>query len=310
MPAGVSVQGIRKSYGRRLAVDDVSFVVGPGEIVGFVGPNGAGKSTTLRILTGLLRPDAGHVSLDDVALSDHPREFRARIGALIEAPAMYPMLTAADHLNYLARLRGRAGGPLVRETLRAVNLDPDSRKRVRHFSLGMKQRLGIAMAIFANPSLLVLDEPMNGLDPAGMAELRAFIRALPGRLGASVLVSSHLLAEIEQTCDRVLFLRDGRIIGDAALGANAPAAGVVTLHVRTGDDARAVRIFQQQPFIGEARTEASGGLVCRVAFDDVGLIAPLLVEHGLTLLEMTPHARDLEQEYLAHYANPQGRMLS
>jgi ABC-type multidrug transport system, ATPase component len=185
--AGLHVERISKSYGRQLAVDGVSFGIAPGEIVGFVGPNGAGKSTTLRILTGLLTPDSGSVFLDGIDQRKNPTDFRARIGVLIEAPAIYPMLRAYDHLAYLARMRRAFAPARIEKTLRDVGLDPSSKKRVGTFSLGMKQRLGIAMAIFAAPSLLVLDEPMNGLDPSGIAELRDFLRGLPERHGAKSL---------------------------------------------------------------------------------------------------------------------------
>ena len=196
----VQVEGISKSYGRQLAVDGVSFSIAPGEIVGFVGPNGAGKSTTLRVLTGLITPDSGSVSLDGIDQRTDLTGFRARLGALIESPAIYPMLSAFEHLAYVARIRRSFDRTRIENTLRDVGLDPASPKRVGKFSLGMKQRLGIAMAIFGGPSLLVLDEPMNGLDPSGIAELRDFLCKLPQRNGASVLMSSHLLSEIEQIC--------------------------------------------------------------------------------------------------------------
>lgn len=296
---GLSVDRIRKSYGPQLAVADVSFAVAPGEIVGFVGPNGAGKSTTLRILTGLLPPDAGTVTLDGLDSARQPTAFRARFGALIEAPAMLPMLTALAHLEYVARLRGGPGRYQLRDTLKAVGLDPDSRKPVRQFSLGMKQRLGIAMAIFGEPSLLILDEPMNGLDPTGMAELREFMRGLPARMGSSVLVSSHLLSEIEQTCDRVLFIRDGHIVGDTRLGGGDGSPQVIRL--KTGNDALALSLLQLAPFVLEAAAETAGGIRCRMILNDVQHIAPLLVQHGIALLELAPAGRQLEDIYRSHF---------
>jgi len=306
--SGLRVDGITKRYGAEQAVDDVSFTVAPGEIVGLVGPNGAGKSTTLRILTGLVRADAGTVTLDGFSQRTHPRQYRARFGALIEAPAIYPMLTARAHLEYVARLRGTGGADDVGETLRAVGLDPHSLKPARQFSLGMKQRIGIAMAIFGRPSLLILDEPMNGLDPTGIAELRSFIRELPQRYGASVLVSSHLLSELQQTCDRVIFLRQGRLIGEQALSAGADGA-LQLMHVRTADDDRALPLLQQQAFVLEAYASVAGGIHCRVATSDVGLLAPLLVQHGIALLELSPRTPQLEDEYVSVYGDKSARML-
>ena len=306
--SGLRVDGITKRYGDEQAVGGVSFNVAPGEIVGLVGPNGAGKSTTLRIVTGLVRADTGTVTLDDFSQHTHPREYRTRFGALIEAPALYPMLSARAHLEYVARMRGGADTDETRETLRAVGLDSDSTKPARQFSLGMKQRLGLAMAIFGRPSLLILDELMNALDPTGIAELRSFIRSLPQSRGASVLVSSHLLSELQQTCDRVIFLRQGRLVGEHTLSTAADGA-LQLMHVRTADDNRALPLLQQQAFVLEASADVAGRILCRVATDEVGLLAPLLVQHGVTLLELTPRAPQLEDEYASVYGDQSQRML-
>jgi len=296
----VQVERISKSYGRQLAVDGVTFSIAPGEIVGFVGPNGAGKSTTLRVLTGLITPDSGSVSLDGIDQRTDPTGFRARLGALIEAPAIYPMLSAFEHLAYVARVRRSFDRTRIENTLRDVGLDPASQKRVSKFSLGMKQRLGIAMAIFGGPSLLVLDEPMNGLDPSGIAELRDFLRKLPERNGASVLMSSHLLSEIEQICHRVLFIRDGRLVGETKLSADSSDV-LQTLWLRTGDDGRTVAVLRRASFVADAESGV-GGVTCRVAAADVSGVAPLLVAEGIEILELTPHGRRLEETYLARYA--------
>jgi lantibiotic transport system ATP-binding protein len=296
----VRVEGVSKRYGRQLAVDGVSFAIEPGEIVGFVGPNGAGKSTTLRVLTGLIRPDSGSVSLDGIDQRTDPAGFRARLGALIEAPAIYPMLPAFEHLAYVARIRRSFDRIHIENALRDVGLDPASRKRAGKFSLGMKQRLGIAMAIFGRPSLLVLDEPMNGLDPSGIAELRDFLRKLPERNGTSVLMSSHLLSEIEQICHRVLFIRDGRLVGETTLSADSSDL-LQTLWLRTGDDGRAVAVLRGAPFVADVERDVVG-ITCRIAAADAGRIAPLLVGDGIELLELTPRGRRLEETYLARYA--------
>jgi ABC-type multidrug transport system ATPase subunit len=303
----VQVARICKRYGQQLAVDGVSFSIAPGEIVGFVGPNGAGKSTTLRILTGLITADSGSVSLDGIDQRTDPTGFRARLGVLIEAPAIYPMLNAYEHLAYVARLRRAFDRTRIETALRDVGLDPRSAKHVGKFSLGMKQRLGIAMAIFAGPSLLVLDEPMNGLDPSGIAELRDFLRTLPERHGTSVLMSSHLLSEIEQTCHRVLFIREGRLVGETTLSADSNDA-FQTLWLRTGDDRRAVAVLQAAPFILEAENDVVG-VSCRVAAADVARIAPLLVREAIEILELTPRGRRLEETYLARYAAEPAKTL-
>ncbi len=290
---------VSKSFGRQEALSAVSFEVGRGEIVGFVGPNGAGKSTAMRILVGLLRPDRGAVRLAGLDQRAHPRRVRAQIGALIESPASYPGLTASDHLAYVGRLRGlRAVDPA--QALRSVGLDPTSRKPVRQFSLGMKQRLGLAMATLGAPSLLVLDEPMNGLDPLGMADLRDYLRRLPSRTGAGVLVSSHLLAEIEQVCDRVLLIRDGRLLAGTDMRGNAAERRTVLL--RTSDDARAEEVLRKAA-VAESLELGPGGILCRLHAGAVGRLATVLVGEGLEVHELTPRGLTLEDIYVATYGD-------
>jgi lantibiotic transport system ATP-binding protein len=303
---GLRIEGISKRFGDQLAVDDLSFSVAPGEIVGFVGPNGAGKSTTIRIVTGLIEPGSGRVLLDGVDQRSDPIAYRTRIGALIEAPPIYPMLTAFDHLAYVARLRGACDRARIERALGEVGLAPESRKRVGKFSLGMKQRLGIAMALFTQPSLLVLDEPMNGLDPSGIAELRSFLRELPGRTGASILMSSHLLGEIEQTCHRVVFIRRGKMLAETDLAGDRPD-GLVRHWLRTGDDSRAAAALQASPFVAEISQETVG-VTCRVAANQIAALAPLLVAAKVDLFEMTSRRGRLEDTYLARYGDDETRL--
>jgi ABC-2 type transport system ATP-binding protein len=295
----LEVSHVSKYFGRRAALSGVSLSVGAGEVVGLVGPNGAGKSTAFRIVCGLLRPDAGTVTLAGHDVRRHPRAFQSRIGVLIEAPGYYPGLSASSHLAYLARVRGCFSRELVSRTLEEVGLAADSRKPVGKFSLGMKQRLGIAMAILHSPRLLVLDEPMNGLDPVGMASLRGFLRRLGPERGASVLVSSHLLHEVEQICDRVLFIRDGRLLDEATLTRDG-LAEIETVVLRTGDDGLACRLLRGQPFVREA-VELPVGLECRMAAGDVPRLVELLVGAQVAVHQVTPRRRSLEERYLSHY---------
>jgi ABC-2 type transport system ATP-binding protein len=291
--------GLVKAFGGRPALHDISFSIAPGEIVGFVGPNGAGKSTTLRIACGLLRPDAGSVRLDGFCVRQSPRDYLGRLGALIESPGYWPALSARHHLAYLAWARGGTAVDRIEEALTEVGLDPTSRKPVGQFSLGMKQRLGIAMALLHRPRLLVLDEPMNGLDPAGMAMLREFLRGLGGERGVGVLVSSHLLHEVEQICDRVLFIREGRLLPEAPFG-HARVGGVEAVFVRTDDDARAAQVLGGEDFVREV-AEGTDGLTCRVAAADVPRVAEALHRSGLALHELTPRRASLEDLYIERF---------
>lgn len=295
----LEISHVSKSFGRRPALSDVSLSVAAGEVVGLVGPNGAGKSTAFRIICGLLEPDAGTVTLAGHDVRKDARAFRALLGVLIEGPGCYPGVSAFDHLAYLARVRGSFSRERISRTLEEVGLAPDSRKPVGKFSLGMKQRLGIAMAILHGPRLLVLDEPMNGLDPVGMASLREFLRRLGPERGVSVLVSSHLLHEVEQVCDRVLFIRDGRLLDQATLTRDGPAQ-IEAVVLRTGDDGLACRLLQGRPFVREL-VELPVGLECRLAARDVPRLVELLVGAQVAVHQVTPRRRSLEDLYLAHY---------
>jgi ABC-2 type transport system ATP-binding protein len=300
----LEAHGLAKAFGGRRVLHDVSLAIGAGEIVGFVGPNGAGKSTTLRIVCGLLRPDAGSVRLDGFCVRRSPCEYLGRLGALIESPGYWPGLRAVHHLAYLARVQGGVADGRIEESLAEVGLDPASTKPVGQFSLGMKQRLGIAMALVHRPRLLVLDEPMNGLDPAGMAMLRDFLRGLGERQGVSVLISSHLLHEVEQVCDRVVFIREGRLLPEASFDRSRTAC-IEAIFLRTSDDTRAAEVLSGLGFVGEV-TEDAGGLQCRVTAADVPRLAEALVRAGLGLHELLPRRASLEDVYIEHYGRGAG----
>ena len=215
----VTVEGLSKRYGAVTAVDGVSFEVPPGRVTAFLGPNGAGKTTTLRMVLGLARPSAGRALLDGVPYQRLQRPRRV-VGAVLENTAAHPGRRGRDHLRVLARATG-AGEARVDEVLERVGLSAaDSRRRVGGYSLGMRQRLGIAGALLGDPQVLVLDEPANGLDPGGMAWLRGLLRGLAGQ-GRTVLVSSHVLSEVAQTADDVVVLHRGVLRYSGPLGALA-----------------------------------------------------------------------------------------
>ena len=211
----VSTAGLTKSFGKRTVVDDVALAIPSGSVCGFVGPNGAGKTTTIRILLGLVRPTSGNGIILGGSL-DEPASYLHRVGALIESPAFYPQLSGRDNLRALARL-GRLPLTAVDPVLERSGLLGRAGDKYRSYSLGMKQRLGIAAAMLAGPDLLILDEPTNGLDPAGIVEMRGLIRSF-AEDGITVLVSSHLISEIEQICDYVMMIRAGRLVHQGSVG--------------------------------------------------------------------------------------------
>jgi ABC-2 type transport system ATP-binding protein len=278
--------GLTKRYGELFAVRDLDLTVRAGEVYGFLGPNGAGKTTTLRMLLGLVRPTAG-----TVLLNGRPPGSQPSVGALIEGPAFYPYLSGRDNLRVLARHAGVAGRR-VDVVLDLVDLTGRAGDRYAKYSLGMKQRLGVAAALLKDPRLLILDEPTNGLDPAGMADMRTMIRRL-GVAGCTVLVSSHLLGEVQQICDRVGVIFRGRLVRE---GTVAELRGSADLRVVAAPLDRAAA--QARELLGsDAVTLADGGLNLAVGADRAGEINKSLVMAGVTVSELRTVERDLEQAF-------------
>jgi ABC-2 type transport system ATP-binding protein len=215
-PAGaeivLSAEHLTKRFGRREAVSDVSFDVRAGEVFGFLGPNGAGKTTTIRMLVGLARPDRGRVRIRGLDLAHEFRRAMEHVGCIVEAPDLYRYLTGRENLVHFARMLPEGAAERIEDLARLVALSERLDDRVATYSLGMRQRLGIAQALLGNPDILILDEPANGLDPAGIREIRQLVRHLAEERGIAVFVSSHLLSEVEQTCDRVAIIHRGRTL--------------------------------------------------------------------------------------------------
>jgi ABC-2 type transport system ATP-binding protein len=227
--AAITVQGLTKRFGDVLAVDQLDFAIDEGTVAGFLGPNGAGKTTTLRMLLGLVAPDAGTATIGGRPYRELPDPVR-RVGAVLEAGGFHPGRSARDHLRVMATAAGLAPGR-VEEVLEQTGLAGAARRRVGGFSLGMRQRLGLAAALLGDPEVLVLDEPANGLDPEGVHWLRGLVRGLADQ-GRTVLVSSHLLAEVAQTVDQVVIIDKGRLVAQSTLAALTAGADR-TVRVRT-----------------------------------------------------------------------------
>jgi ABC-2 type transport system ATP-binding protein len=272
-------------------VDRVDLTVHRGEVYGFLGPNGAGKTTTLRMLLGLIRPTAGTAAV----LGHPPGDPRglARIGAMVETPAFYPFLSGRNNLRVLARY-ARVPERRVERALSTVDLTGRADDRFATYSLGMKQRLGVAAALLKEPELLILDEPTNGLDPAGMADMRALIRQL-GTGSRSVLLSSHLLTEVQQVCDRVGVISRGRLIADSTVN-DLRGATSLRLTARPVDDA--ARIAGE--LLGPQRVQRDGDqLHCAAGPEDAARINQALVLAGVQVSELRCVDRSLEEVFLA-----------
>ncbi len=285
----VTTDALTKRYGDRVAVDKVGMTVLRGEVYGFLGPNGAGKTTTLRMLLGLVRPTAGTASiLGRPAGTPHSA---TRVGALIEGPGFFPYLSGRDNLRTLARRRGYSTAEVER-VLERVDLAGRGDDRYKGYSLGMKQRLGVAAALMGDPELIVLDEPTNGLDPAGMADMRALVVDL-ARGGQTVLLSSHLLAEVQEICDRVGVIDDGRLLRESTV---ADLRGGVTLRVRATPEPAAIAVAMRLAGDdGVRRTPA--GLALSLPADAAPHLTRELVAAGVDVHEITAAERSLEEVF-------------
>ncbi|MEH7450889.1 ABC transporter ATP-binding protein [Gottfriedia acidiceleris] len=208
----LKLNGVTKSIKGKVLVDQVSFEVYEGEVFGFLGPNGAGKTTTIRMLVGLIKPTKGTIEIAGYPVKTHFKEAMRQIGCIVENPELYGYLTGWENLNQFARMLGIKDDKKISEVVNLVKLTDRIHEKVKTYSLGMKQRLGIAQALLGNPKLLILDEPTNGLDPAGIRELREFIHMLVREQNISVFISSHLLSEIEMICDRVGIINKGKMV--------------------------------------------------------------------------------------------------
>jgi ABC-2 type transport system ATP-binding protein len=290
MARPVESVGLTKCYGGRTAVDAIGLSVRPGEVYGFLGPNGAGKTTTLRMLLGLVRPTAGTVRL--FGRPPGAPGFLDRVGALIEGPAFYPYLSGRDNLRVFARYAAVPAGR-VETTLELVDLADRGGDRYATYSLGMKQRLGVAAALLKDPRLLILDEPTNGLDPAGMADMRTLIRRTATG-GCTVLLSSHLLGEVQQVCDRVAVVSAGRLVAESTV---SELRGGRRLRVVADPlDTAAARV---RALLGPDRVRvADGALDLDATADQAAWVNAELVDAGVAVRELRMRERDLEEIFL------------
>jgi ABC-2 type transport system ATP-binding protein len=271
---------LTKVSGDRVAVDKVTMTVQRGEVYGFLGPNGAGKTTTLRMLLGLVRPTSGSAYAT------------SSVGALIEGPGFFPYLSGRANLRVLARHRGLPDVEVER-VLERVDLADRGDDRFKGYSLGMKQRLGVAAALMGDPELIVLDEPTNGLDPAGMADMRALVVDL-ARGGQTVLLSSHLLAEVQEICHRVGVISGGRLLRESTV---AELRGGVSLRVRATPEPEALAVAMRLAGDDGVRRDADGGLLLTLTADRAPDVTRALVGAGLDVHEITAAERSLEEVF-------------
>ena len=291
----IETHDLCKQYGNTLRVAHLDLSVPEGSVYGFLGPNGAGKSTTLKMLLGLVRPTAGDIRVLGKRMDSANRlTILRQVGSLIESPSYYGHLTGEENLRIVQTLRG-APEKNIREVLQIVRLDGQRGKKVAHYSLGMKQRLGLAAALLGYPKLLILDEPTNGLDPAGIQEMRELICDLPERFGMTVVVSSHLLSEIDQMADHVAIIREGELVFQDTLEA-LHGRSRHHLALRTTNNAVARAILQEKSVPCQ---EEEGYLILPILSDELaGQFTRLLGARNLGVIRLEERQKSLEDIFL------------
>jgi lantibiotic transport system ATP-binding protein len=287
--------GLTRRFGTQLAVDDLNLLAPEGGVYGFLGPNGAGKTTTIRMLLGLIRPDAGEVRLFGAPLAAGRLSLMRMAGALVETPSLYPHLTGRENLEVTRRMLGAPRG-LIDDALGVVKLAQDADRRVREYSTGMRQRLGLALALLNKPRLLVLDEPTNGLDPAGIHEMRDLIRRLPAEFGATVFLSSHLLGEVEQIAGHIGIIHQGRLLFQGTLAElQARRRGHLVVGVKQTE--QATRCLAAAGW-GAQRRDDGLLAVSAATPEDAARINGLLVNQGLEVFHIALAQASLEDIFL------------
>jgi ABC-2 type transport system ATP-binding protein len=291
MDATIEVTGLRKRFGQTLALDGLSFTVTPGQVTGFVGPNGAGKSTTMRVILGLDAADAGRALIGGRPYRSlrHPLN---HVGALLDAAALQPSRTGRNHLLWLAHSQGLSAAR-VDEVIELVGLETAARRKAGGYSLGMQQRLGIAAALLGDPPVLMLDEPINGLDPEGIVWMRGFLRALAAQ-GRAVLVSSHLMSELQDTAGHLVVIGRGRLVADVSVADLLAAAADGRVTLRTAARSEAMTALARAGAI-VAATDRDTLTVSGLAAERV---VAVLGENAVPFSEVAPHRATLEEAYM------------
>jgi len=291
MQATIEVDGLRKRFGPTLALDGMTFAVQPGQVTGFVGPNGAGKSTTMRIILGLDSPDAGRALVGGQPYGSIRRPM-LRIGSLLDAGALQPSRSARNHLLWLAHSQGLTA-KRVTEVITQAGLENVARRRAGGYSLGMRQRLGIAAAMLGDPAAIMLDEPFNGMDPEGIVWMRGFLRALAAQ-GRAVLVSSHLMSELQDAADHLVVVGRGKVIADTTVASLLAAASGDRVRLRTSARTEAAAALQA----AGAATAATGQDALTISGLPAERVVAVLSASAVPFSEVAAHRATLEQAYL------------
>lgn len=287
----VQLQNISKTIRGKELIQQLNIDLYPGQITGFLGPNGAGKTTTIRMMTGLMHPTEGKVIIDGLSLKENYEEAISKVGVIVENPEMYKFMTGYKNLLHFARMHKNVTKERIEEVVKQVGLEKRIHEKVSTYSLGMRQRLGLAQALLHRPKFLILDEPTNGLDPAGIREFRMYLRKIAAEDGVSVFVSSHLLSEIELMCDRVAVIQNGKLIDIRDI--NVETSSFYYIEATPNDQAAALLQKLDYNFVTE-----NNGYVVEIKKEDIPKLISPFVHEGIQLFAVQPHQKTLEDQFL------------
>lgn len=291
----LSVKNVTKTIGKRDLVHNISFTVKEGEVFGFLGPNGAGKTTTIRMLVGLIKPSAGVIEIGGYNVQKQFTKAMEQVGAIVENPELYMYLTGWENLKQFARMLHGVDEERIREVVEMVNLEKRIHERVKTYSLGMKQRLGIAQALLGRPSLLILDEPTNGLDPVGIRELRVFIRKLVEEQQISVFISSHLLSEIQVLCDRVGIINHGKMVTVSTVE-ELMKHSMERIEWTVSNPQKAKHLFLEKGIVD--CIESNGKIICKMPQEEVAMWNERFYYHQIQVMGIRPVVETLEDLFV------------
>lgn len=287
----VQLQNLSKTIRGKQLIQKLNIDLYPGQITGFLGPNGAGKTTTIRMMTGLMHPTEGNVIIDGLSLKEHYEEAISKVGVIVENPEMYKFMSGYKNLLHFARMHKNVTKERIQEVIQQVGLENRIHEKVSTYSLGMRQRLGLAQALLHRPKFLILDEPTNGLDPAGIREFRMYLRKIASEEGVSVFVSSHLLSEIELMCDRVAVIQNGQLIDLRDIHNESSSF----YYVEAQPKEQVSAYLEQRDFNFVAENQ---GYVVEMKKEDVPAMTTQLIQAGIQLFAVQPHQKTLEDQFL------------
>ena len=299
----LEIKNVSKKLGKRKVLDDISLEIKEGEIFGFIGPNGAGKTTLIKVMLGLYKMDQGTVKIAGFDIKKDFESAMEEIGAIIENPEMYGYLSGKDNLDIYSRMEEDVSLSFKHELIRMVKLQDRINSKVKTYSLGMRQRLGIAQALLSNPKLLILDEPTNGLDPLGIKELRDMLKKLSREKNMAVFISSHILSEIELICDKIAIIDNGRIIEIKDLHAKKEEKQEVIFEV--SDSLKSLEILEKLNYFGKMKAET---IKLELGKEDIAKVNKYLVENNINIYGIKTNKRSLEDELLEKTKGTKGQI--